>query len=441
METLKSYGRNLGLSDEVIGKALRYDRSATETFWVEGAEGLAAAGEIFERGRLLEYHCRDNDGRPQGKAAVELISWVSQEEGFFCGAHVKASDGYYQWYAEHSLREPDECAYHLCGGDPTRCRARPKRGDRREIVHIGLWRLLNPHAMVQTPVRLGKQALEDAAAAVAPGGAGPPGGSPPAGAGLDAVLAEAPPEPVLPPGEKREKKPRKSRSRSRHRTSRGVAGYLRERAEAHQKRREEKEIQDRKKKEARKERKDKEARRKDKGIEESSSSSPETSDASSGFHAAPSRGGGDLKRVAQKKPGRLLAKSLKEMARFLAEREEDEGGEEAWKGRRVMAYVSQVMLVTHPPAKIGIRNHREVISLAVALDQLLQGKLAECGDLLVQRLKALETSFADGSWNSARHQELIPEVGASMTSQREREETAKAELRVLKLKQALQKAK
>lgn len=38
MDTLMKYGRGLGLNDSIIGKALRYDRSSTETFWIEGEE-------------------------------------------------------------------------------------------------------------------------------------------------------------------------------------------------------------------------------------------------------------------------------------------------------------------------------------------------------------------------------------------------------------------
>ena len=128
------------------------------------------------------------------------------------------------------------------------------------------------------------------------------------------------------------------------------------------------------------------------------------------------------------------------MSKFLAERDESTEDAEKWQGRRIMSYVSQVLLNHHPMAKIGIRSYREVITVGNALDLLLQGRLPECGDLLIQRLKALETSFQEGTWSSARHQELIPAVGASMTSQAERELTTKAELRAQKLRLALQKS-
>lgn len=445
MDELKSYGRSLGLNETQIGVALRLDRSATETIWVSTADSVRVAEQVFEKGRLLEYECLDNDGKNQGNATLELLEWASEGDGFFRGQHMGASDEYYEWYASQALVPPENCLYHLCSSDPAACKKKPRRGDRREVVHIGRWRLLTPLVMVEEPyleregVRFGKQAMDDMARDVRAHKAGPFRVSP-VGTGLDAVMAE-PPKPPDDRGGGKEPKRKKSRSRSPRKGPKGLAGYLRERAEAHQQKQADESRRGRRREKEKKSRAEKEARRKAKDLGDSSSSDDESSAGSSVFRTAPSRGGNELRRIAQKKPGKLLEESLQEMARFLAEREEEEGGEGAWKGRRVMAYVAQVMLVTHPPAKIGIRNHREVISIATALDQLLQGKLAECGDLLVQRLKALETSFVDGSWNSARHQELIPEMGATMTSQKEREQTAKAELRSLKLKQALQKAK
>jgi len=83
------------------------------------------------------------------------------------------------------------------------------------------------------------------------------------------------------------------------------------------------------------------------------------------------------------------------MGKFLAEREDAFEEKERWRGRKVMSYISQVMLNKRPLSKIGLRSYREVLSIGPALDHLLQGQLAECGDLLMQRLKALETSFQD----------------------------------------------
>ncbi len=77
------------------------------------------------------------------------------------------------------------------------------------------------------------------------------------------------------------------------------------------------------------------------------------------------------------------------------------------------------------------------MTLASALDLLLEGNLGMLGDILAQRFKAIEASLAaDGNWAVARHQELIP-VQASLSTKAELTEAAKAELRAQKLKSQL----
>lgn len=77
----------------------------------------------------------------------------------------------------------------------------------------------------------------------------------------------------------------------------------------------------------------------------------------------------------------------------------------SWDQRRVMAY--QIMLANHQRGGPGVRNQSEAVSLGSAIDLLLEGSLAALGDLLMQRLKALETAMQEQNWQSARHQELI----------------------------------
>lgn len=309
--------------------------------------------------------------------------------------------------------------------------------------------MLVPATMVESVytreegVNLGKEALEGLYhQKVAESARAEPVGD----SGLDRAVADAKKIPVEPEAERR------GRSRSRHRKS-DMGSYLKKKADERAagdgaKKAEKKKHRRAKEKKRAKGSSGSEKRdrgRKARGRRGHSSSASEarepssSSESASLFRSTPARGG-DLVRAAQKKPGRLLKEGLKEMSKFLAERDEGVEDGEAWKGRKVMSYVSQVLLSHHPMAKIGIRSYREVVTVGNALDLLLQGRLPECGDLLVQRLKALETSFQEGNWSSARHQELIPAVGASMTSQAERELAAKAELRAQKLRLALQKS-
>lgn len=166
--------------------------------------------------------------------------------------------------------------------------------------------------------------------------------------------------------------------------------------------------------------------------------SSEESDAP--FRKLSTRGEMDLWRRSQKNPGKLMKSGLQEMGRFLADRV---GGDpmEGWEERKVMAYINQVLLTQHPIQSLGVRNLREAQTLGMALDLLMSGNLGTLGDLLMQRLKALETAINEQSWGSARHQELIAPQAASLTNQGEKEAAARAELRNMKLRTALQKSK
>ena len=84
-----------------------------------------------------------------------------------------------------------------------------------------------------------------------------------------------------------------------------------------------------------------------------------------------------------------------------------------------------------------MRNERELRTISESLDALLHGNLPRCGDILLQRFKAIEASINDASWAVARHSELIPEAETSITTFAEREHAAKLELRERKLRDHL----
>eukprot|EP00438_Fugacium_kawagutii_P004851 Skav221072 [mRNA] locus=scaffold3118:298387:301731:- [translate_table: standard] len=120
------------------------------------------------------------------------------------------------------------------------------------------------------------------------------------------------------------------------------------------------------------------------------SSGSRSSGSSPSFRGPSTRGETEMWRQSKRNPGMLLKKAVKEMQRYLAARAE--GGEtemgEDWTKARMLSYINQVVLVQHPPSSIGLRNHRELITLGTGIDMLLSGQLGELGDLLVQRLKA-----------------------------------------------------
>ena len=130
-------------------------------------------------------------------------------------------------------------------------------------------------------------------------------------------------------------------------------------------------------------------------------------------------------------PGELFWQGLKEQSQFTstrAGRTADDAGEQ-----RVGTYLNQVLLAQHPPARIGAPKLRELMTLQMAMDTLLDGNLALVGDILMQRFKAVEGSLNDGGWELSRHMELVPPSGASSSSQGERERAGRAALREAKL--------
>ena len=141
-----------------------------------------------------------------------------------------------------------------------------------------------------------------------------------------------------------------------------------------------------------------------------------------------------LAEKAKKKPGRLLKSGLEEMSKYLARRL-GEGSSDvgtSWREQRVGAYVSQVLMVQHPAEKMGPRNAREIQTLSLALDALMDGQYALCGDYLMQRLKAVESSLTDG-WKVAEQQEIVPPARASLTSDAERNFAARRAVAAQKL--------
>ena len=129
------------------------------------------------------------------------------------------------------------------------------------------------------------------------------------------------------------------------------------------------------------------------------------------------------------------------MCRYMADRHDTGDTDLVWAGQKVVAYLNQVVLVNRPPAKIGIRSHRELVTLAMTIDEIVSSRLMQALDLLIQRFKAVEASFEEGGWQTARHLELIPGGGAGLLREDERAAAAKAEIQASKLRDSLAKMK
>ena len=125
-----------------------------------------------------------------------------------------------------------------------------------------------------------------------------------------------------------------------------------------------------------------------------------------------------FKELSARDPGRLYKRGLKNMVRFLAPRAGTPGESSALQGRAV-EYLTTVSSVAN--GTVGVRNERELRTLAESIDLLAGGNLGALGDVLMQRFRAVETSVQEnGSWELARHLEVIPPPLPSTLSKAER---------------------
>ena len=352
----------------------------------------AEAGVAFlSVGTAMEYRCRDDRGRPQGHAIVKVDEVL--ENDCYVVTHYRCQDEYYQYYVQ--MKCPHGTALHLCRGPPGRCKVALGGGRQHELIHVGEWRLVSCEMLLGLPwvadlgIYWGRSALKSMRDLLSEG-ADRRGG----GMGLDREIERErgkAKEDADPGRLVREAEPVKKRRK-------GLTEHLEERVR--QQYRSGSVGGDRgKKKEKKKEKKrrKKDAKRKKKDIADSSSSDSTSSSGSgeSPFQLTSARGG-ELWRIAQKKPERLTERSLDEMSRYLAERNEYGDDEKRWSGQKIVAYLNQVVLVNNPPQKIGVRSHRELVTLAMVIDQLLEGQVARGLDILMQRFKAVEASLLDG---------------------------------------------
>ncbi len=124
-----------------------------------------------------------------------------------------------------------------------------------------------------------------------------------------------------------------------------------------------------------------------------------------------------LRKIAKQKPGYLLTKALQGMREQVTSMTGEDGSDPYEPV--CLRYFLSVFLPNH--RELPEPTLREVRTLAEAVDGLLRGKTVEVGDLLAQRLKASMIAAQEGSWNSARWLELLPEVQRSIAVSNEEE--------------------
>jgi hypothetical protein len=105
-----------------------------------------------------------------------------------------------------------------------------------------------------------------------------------------------------------------------------------------------------------------------------------------------------------------------------------------WAARCVKYFTS---VLEAQQKDLGLRNKRELRTLAEAIDALLVGDNLRATDILAVRFSAVEMSAREGSWPVSSHLELIPHTSASTASTRAMQAAAREASDAAKLQQLM----
>ena len=86
---------------------------------------------------------------------------------------------------------------------------------------------------------------------------------------------------------------------------------------------------------------------------------------------------------------------------------------------------------------MGVRNRRELRTLAEALDHMLEGNYLQAADMLMARFTSVELASTEQSWAVSQHLELIPSSSSGAANETAKRAAAKEELTQAKLRKTL----
>ncbi|CAK0903888.1 unnamed protein product, partial [Prorocentrum cordatum] len=141
-------------------------------------------------------------------------------------------------------------------------------------------------------------------------------------------------------------------------------------------------------------------------------------------------------------PGALLPSGMEHIKKYIARRGWADGQESLGElATSVVQYITSVWHGHHPKNEMGVRSVREMRTVGECLDALLRGELDHLGDLLMQRLKAIEQATRDGRWQVAQHLELCDDLGVGLARQEEVHDAVSKHRRMHGLAESVAKAK
>ena len=135
-----------------------------------------------------------------------------------------------------------------------------------------------------------------------------------------------------------------------------------------------------------------------------------------------------------------MASGLAQIREYLAQRGGAASEELDGLASNVVQYITSVWHGMHPQSEMGVRNVREMRMVGECLDALQRGELPKVGDMLMQRLKAIEQATKDGHWQVARHLELVDGTDIGLASRAEVASAVSSYSEGAKLKERLSRA-
>ena len=129
-----------------------------------------------------------------------------------------------------------------------------------------------------------------------------------------------------------------------------------------------------------------------------------------------------IEKLAQHHPGALASLGLQRMGSYLPGRVRLGVGEATTRVALepvAQLYLTTVLFPAKGEAAVGMRTSRELRTLALVIDLILEGQLSSALDVLMQRIKALELSTEQQSWQQALWLELLPPADVAAWSRDE----------------------
>ena len=168
-----------------------------------------------------------------------------------------------------------------------------------------------------------------------------------------------------------------------------------------------------------------------------SSSSNSSSDSSSGESAEVFAEEHKIRRIAKRAPGLLAAQALKEMQGALLT---STGG--IWQQEETELHPLSIQYYRQAMApRLQGAPSREALTLCFAIDLILQGRVAESADCLVQRLKSIELVSQGAAWQIAQRLEVLPPERPVVSTRSEAKEAIREQKEESKTKSEASHAK